>query len=100
MYVRVQNTPSVTTVHLLASAVFWIDTSMSGLQDSGCTNSVQSKRLHVLNVWREVQQLEEEINTMVSTDTTTATERCIKDIKVPHIAYYNNLDELYSLILK
>ncbi|XP_053188612.1 uncharacterized protein C6orf118-like [Scomber japonicus] len=57
------------------------NTSLSGLQDSSCTNSVQSKRLQVLNVWKEVQQLEVEINKMVSTVETTATERCIKDQK-------------------
>lgn len=73
---------------MLDCAPFWTDTdTLSGLQDSetanGCTNSVQSKRLQVLNVWKEVQLLEEEINKMVSTVTTTVTERCIKDLKVP-----------------
>ncbi|KAM7408939.1 hypothetical protein PAMA_002590 [Pampus argenteus] len=56
------------------------NTSLSGLQDGG-TDSVQSKRFQVLNVWKEVQQLEEEVNKMVSTVTTSATERCIKDLK-------------------
>ncbi|XP_038593146.1 uncharacterized protein C6orf118-like [Micropterus salmoides] len=59
-------------------------TSLSGLQDTeiSCTNSVRSKRLQVLNTCREIQQLEEEIKEkLVSTVTTTATERRIKDLK-------------------
>ncbi|KAE8280484.1 hypothetical protein D5F01_LYC21046 [Larimichthys crocea] len=60
--------------------------SLSELQDRGtaisCTTSVQSKRLHVVNVWREIQQLEEEIKEkMVPTAAATATERSIKDLK-------------------
>ncbi|XP_044071420.1 uncharacterized protein C6orf118-like isoform X2 [Siniperca chuatsi] len=60
--------------------------SLSRLQDRGtaigCTNCVQSKRLQVLNTWREIQQLEEEIKEkLVSTVTTTANERRIKDLK-------------------
>ncbi|XP_056252346.1 uncharacterized protein C6orf118-like isoform X1 [Seriola aureovittata] len=60
--------------------------SLSGLQDSGTaighTDSVQFKRLQVLNMWREIQQLEEEIKEkLVSTVTTTAIERRIKDLK-------------------
>ncbi|XP_022599642.1 uncharacterized protein C6orf118 homolog isoform X2 [Seriola dumerili] len=59
--------------------------SLSGLQDSGTaighTDSVQFKRLQVLNMWREIQQLEEEIKEkLVSTVTTTTTERRIKDL--------------------
>uniref|UniRef100_A0A4W6D397 Translin-associated factor X-interacting protein 1 N-terminal domain-containing protein n=1 Tax=Lates calcarifer TaxID=8187 RepID=A0A4W6D397_LATCA len=65
----------------------WTDVSLSGLQDSGTTrgttNSIQFKKLQVLNLWQEIQQLEEEIKErMVSTVTTTATERRIKEIKV------------------
>ncbi|KAG8000021.1 hypothetical protein GBF38_002142 [Nibea albiflora] len=61
--------------------------SLSELQDRGtaigCTASVQSKRLQVVNVWREIQQLEEEIKEkMVSTAAATATERSIKELKV------------------
>ncbi|XP_044229341.1 uncharacterized protein C6orf118-like [Thunnus albacares] len=79
---ELQNVPAIT--HPEDKDVQNTDT-LSGLQDSetanGCTNSVQSKRLQVLNVWKEVQLLEEEINKMVSTVTTTVTERCIKDLK-------------------
>ncbi|KAA8583939.1 hypothetical protein FQN60_015147 [Etheostoma spectabile] len=54
---------------------------VSGLQDS-CTNNLQSKRLQVLNTWREIQQLEEEIKEkLVSSVTTTATAGRIKDLK-------------------
>uniref|UniRef100_A0A8C4E322 Translin-associated factor X-interacting protein 1 N-terminal domain-containing protein n=1 Tax=Dicentrarchus labrax TaxID=13489 RepID=A0A8C4E322_DICLA len=61
-------------------------TSLSGLQDGGsaigCTGCLQSKRLQVLNMWREIRQLEEEIKEkLVSAATTTSTERRIKDIK-------------------
>lgn len=60
----------------------WTDTSLSELQDRE-TDTIQSKRLQVLNMWRELQQLEEEIKEkLVSTVTTTATERRIKDRKV------------------
>ncbi|XP_071337095.1 group XIIB secretory phospholipase A2-like protein isoform X2 [Trachinotus anak] len=56
--------------------------SLSGLQDTGHADSVQFKRLQVLNMWQEIQQLEEEIKEkLVSTVTTTATERRIKDLK-------------------
>ncbi|XP_076598740.1 uncharacterized protein C6orf118-like [Chaetodon auriga] len=62
------------------------NTSLSGLQDMGNaighTSSIQAKRLQVLNTWREIQQLEEEIKErLVSTATTAATERRIKDLK-------------------
>ncbi|XP_026211576.1 uncharacterized protein C6orf118 [Anabas testudineus] len=60
------------------------NTFLLGLQDSGTgiTDSVQAKRLQVLNMWRENQQLEEEIKEkLVSTAETTATERCIKVVK-------------------
>lgn len=65
-------------------SVFWTDTSLSGLQDGGtATNSVQYKRLQVLNMWSEIQQVEQEIKEkLVSTVTITATERRIKDLKV------------------
>ncbi|XP_029306230.1 uncharacterized protein C6orf118-like isoform X2 [Cottoperca gobio] len=57
------------------------NTCLSGLQDRG-TNSVQSKRLQVLNTWREIQHLEEEMKeTPVSSVTNMATERPIKDLK-------------------
>nr|XP_046257382.1 uncharacterized protein C6orf118-like [Scatophagus argus] len=63
-----------------------MNTSLSALQDReaaiGCTGSIRSKRLLVLNMWREIQQLEEEIEEkLVSIATTTATEKCIKDLK-------------------
>ncbi|KAM6997201.1 uncharacterized protein LKV04_005925 [Tautogolabrus adspersus] len=62
------------------------DPSPLKLGDKGtaidCTDGVQSKRLKVLNMWREVQQLEEEMKEkLVPTSTTTSTERCIKDKK-------------------
>lgn len=65
----------------------WTNVSLSGLRDTGTstsyTNSVQFKRLQVLNMWREIQQLEEEINEkLVCTVTTTATEKHIKVLKV------------------
>ncbi|TDH01143.1 hypothetical protein EPR50_G00177000 [Perca flavescens] len=57
------------------------NTYLSGLQDS-CTNNLQSKRLQVLNTWREIQQLEEEIKEkLVSSVTITATEGRIKHLK-------------------
>ncbi|XP_030298530.1 group XIIB secretory phospholipase A2-like protein isoform X2 [Sparus aurata] len=58
--------------------------SLSELPDTavGCSDSIQIKRLQVLNTWREIQQLEEELEEkLVSTSTTTATERRIKDLK-------------------
>ncbi|XP_073338507.1 uncharacterized protein C6orf118-like [Pagrus major] len=58
--------------------------SLSELPDSavGCSDSIQFKRLQVLNTWREIRQLEEEIEKkLVSTATTTATESRIKDLK-------------------
>lgn len=69
------------------SSAFWTDASLSGLQDrgtaTGCTDSVQSKGLQVLNMWREICQLEEEIKEkLVSAVTTTATERRTRDLKV------------------
>ena len=63
------------------------DAPLSGLRDggaaTGCADTVHSKRLQVLNTWREIRQLEEEIKEkLVSAATTTATERCIKELKV------------------
>ncbi|XP_065815382.1 uncharacterized protein C6orf118 [Labrus bergylta] len=59
------------------------DLASSKLGERGTAiNSVQSKRLQVLNVWREIQQLEEEMKEkLVPAATTTSTERCIKDKK-------------------
>ncbi|XP_059215655.1 uncharacterized protein C6orf118-like [Centropristis striata] len=59
------------------------NTSLTGLQGRGTgINNVQSKRLQVLDTWKEVQQLEEEIKKKpVSSATITATKRCIKDLK-------------------
>ncbi|XP_040905323.1 uncharacterized protein LOC121189355 isoform X2 [Toxotes jaculatrix] len=73
--------------------------SLSGLQDSGTavshTNSVQFKRLQVLNMWREIRQLEEEIKEkLVSTVTTTATERCITDVKKETVRLITSNDRL------
>lgn len=64
------------------------DASLSGRHDGGLdvghgSSSVQSKRLRVLNTWRENQQLEEDLKEMpVASVTTTAVQRCIKDLKV------------------
>ncbi|GAA6213937.1 uncharacterized protein C6orf118-like isoform X1 [Lates japonicus] len=73
--------------------------SLSGLQDIGTatdtTNSVQFKKLQVLNLWKEIQQLEEEIKERtVSTVTTTATERCIKEIKTQTMRLMASNDRL------
>ncbi|XP_058508133.1 uncharacterized protein C6orf118-like [Solea solea] len=73
--------------------------SLSGLQDSGTsvrhTNKVQLKRLQVLNMWREIQQLEEEIKEkLVSTDTTAATEKDIEDLKAETIRLIASNDRL------
>ncbi|KAK9541720.1 hypothetical protein VZT92_001742 [Zoarces viviparus] len=62
------------------------NTPLSGLHDRGTaighTSSVQSKRLQVSNTWRENQQLEEKLKEKpVSSVTTAATGRCIKDLK-------------------
>ncbi|KAM3836160.1 uncharacterized protein C6orf118-like [Diretmus argenteus] len=56
-------------------------------QDNGAdvfsTEMVQSKRLQVWDVWKEIQELEKEIKEkMVSKITTTDSERCIRDSKV------------------
>ncbi|XP_039995644.1 uncharacterized protein C6orf118-like isoform X2 [Xiphias gladius] len=73
--------------------------SLSGLRDSGSaishTNSVQFKRLQVLYMWTEIQQLEEEIKEkLVSTVITTATERCIKEIKTETMRLIASNDRL------
>ena len=49
----------------------------------GPLDRVQPHRRQVWDTWQEVQQLETEIrDTMVSTITTSAIERCIRDTKV------------------
>lgn len=60
------------------------NTCRSGLQDtmsvSGYFDSIQFKRLQVMNVWKEIKQLEEELEEkLVSTVTTTATKGHIRD---------------------
>lgn len=75
-----------TTVHHARPFFVWTDISLSELPDTavGCSDSIQIKRLQVLNTWREIRLLEEELEEkLVSTSTTTATERRIKDLKVP-----------------
>ncbi|XP_062257535.1 uncharacterized protein C6orf118-like [Platichthys flesus] len=64
------------------------DSAMKSLQDSDALtplshrDSVQVKRLQVLNMWREIRQLEEEIKEkLVCTVTTTAAEKHIKHLK-------------------
>lgn len=52
--------------------------------DNGCMSSVQSKRLQVLNTWSKIQQMEEEmVEKLVSSATTTAAQRRIRELKVP-----------------
>lgn len=57
------------------------------LQDSETfnrdSNSVWLKRRQVLEVWMEIQELEQDLKEkLVSTVTTTATEKHVKDLKV------------------
>lgn len=50
---------------------------------SGYFDSIQFKRLQVMNVWKEIKQLEEELEEkLVSTVTTTATKGHIRDQQV------------------
>uniref|UniRef100_A0A8D3A8F3 Translin-associated factor X-interacting protein 1 N-terminal domain-containing protein n=1 Tax=Scophthalmus maximus TaxID=52904 RepID=A0A8D3A8F3_SCOMX len=75
------------------------DSDMKRLRDTGTstsyTNSVQFKRLQVLNMWREIQQLEEEINEkLVCTVTTTATEKHIKVLKTEALRLIASSDRL------
>lgn len=72
---------------MLGPSCVWTDASLSGRRDrgaaSGCTGSVQSKRLQVFNSWSEIQQMEEDVTEkLVSTATTMAAERRIRDLKV------------------
>ncbi|MEQ2223841.1 hypothetical protein ILYODFUR_001236 [Ilyodon furcidens] len=65
----------------------WADTSLSRNEDSGAaidhTNIVQFRRLQVLNVLEEIQQLEGELHTkLASTVAAAASERRVKDLKV------------------
>nr|XP_020456616.1 uncharacterized protein LOC109960688 [Monopterus albus] len=67
---ELQNVPAISSPE---------DSDIQRLQDTGTVighiNSVQSKRLHVLDMWREIQQLEEEIKEqLVSAGTATGTE--------------------------
>ncbi|XP_074532419.1 uncharacterized protein C6orf118-like [Halichoeres trimaculatus] len=60
--------------------------SLSELRDRGtdisCTDNVQTRRLQVLSMWREIQLLEEEMKEkLVPAVAITATERCTKDVK-------------------
>ncbi|KAK2824143.1 hypothetical protein Q5P01_021318 [Channa striata] len=76
------------------------DSDMNRLQDSGTGNTscVQSKRLQVLNMWREIQQLEEEIKEkLVSTVTTTATESCIKVLQTEIMRLIASNDRLKTV---
>lgn len=60
----------------------WTDASLSGQQG----RDVQSKRLEVLNTWREITQLEDEIKErLVSPGRSTAMQRQHRDLKVPRI---------------
>ncbi|XP_030604673.1 uncharacterized protein C6orf118 [Archocentrus centrarchus] len=49
---------------------------------AGCTDTIQFRRLQVLDVWKEIKQLEEELEEkLVSTVTTTATKGYIRGQK-------------------
>ncbi|XP_069545910.1 uncharacterized protein C6orf118-like [Brachyistius frenatus] len=83
---RVQNELQNIPTSLRPEDIDMKNISPSGLQDSGtaigCADSIQFKRIQVLSAWKEIQELEEEIKEkLVSTVTTTATERRIKDRK-------------------
>lgn len=57
---------------------------------SGYSDSIQFKRLQVMNVWKEIKQLEEELEEkLVSTVTTTATKGHIRDQQVLHLASFH-----------
>lgn len=54
---------------------------------SGYSDSIQFKRLQVMNVWKEIKQLEEELEEkLVSTVTTTGH---IRDQQVLHLASFH-----------
>ncbi|KAM9726884.1 uncharacterized protein C6orf118-like [Menidia menidia] len=66
------------------------DTSLTGLQESatvtGHTDIVQIRRLQILNMRKEIQQLEFEIHEqLAAADTTAAAERHLKDLKTEMI---------------
>ncbi|XP_026165453.1 uncharacterized protein C6orf118 isoform X1 [Mastacembelus armatus] len=76
--------------------------SLSELQDNGTANShansVQSKRLQVLNAWREIQQLEEEIKEkLVSTIVTTATQKHIKVLKTETVRLNTSNEQMKTI---
>ncbi|XP_068597697.1 uncharacterized protein C6orf118-like [Brachionichthys hirsutus] len=79
---ELQNVPAVTGPEdsdLKRRAIcVWTDASV--VPDA--TSSVRSKRLQVVKTWREIQQLEGEIEEkLVSADTIAATQRRVKDVK-------------------
>ncbi|XP_071754142.1 uncharacterized protein C6orf118-like [Centroberyx gerrardi] len=71
-------------------------------QDDGTVfvrrDGVQSMRLQVWNVWKEIQQLEKEIEEkMVSATTTTATQRRIRDSKTEIMRLIASNDRLKTI---
>ncbi|XP_041865904.1 uncharacterized protein C6orf118-like isoform X2 [Melanotaenia boesemani] len=75
---------------------------LSRLQDSGSaishTSIIQIRRLQVLNVRKEIQELEDEINEkLVSAVTTAATERHIKDLKTEVMKLVASNDRLRTI---
>ncbi|KAM4591829.1 uncharacterized protein PAE49_018922 isoform 2-T2 [Odontesthes bonariensis] len=76
--------------------------SLTRLQGSGTVfghaDVVQCRRLQVLNVWKEIQQLEMEFRErLVSTDTTAATERRVKDVKTETVKLLASNDRLRTV---
>ncbi|XP_008320498.1 uncharacterized protein C6orf118 isoform X3 [Cynoglossus semilaevis] len=78
-----------------------VETDFSMLQDSETfnrdSNSVWLKRRQVLEVWMEIQELEQDLKEkLVSTVTTTATEKHVKDLKKETMRLIVSNDRLKS----
>ncbi|MED6289332.1 hypothetical protein CHARACLAT_001730 [Characodon lateralis] len=78
------------------------NTSLSRNEDSGAaidhTNIVQFRRLQVLNVLEEIQQLEGELHTkLASTVAAAASERRVKDLKTETIKLIASNDRLRTI---
>lgn len=66
---------------------------------NGAMNSVQSKRLQVFNTWSEIQQMEEEIvEKLVSSATTAAAQRGVRELKVPLCLTWQSTCHVRSLL--
>ncbi|XP_024860964.1 eisosome protein 1 [Kryptolebias marmoratus] len=93
---ELQNTPAIKDLEgsIIKTA------SLSELQDSetAADNPVQFKRLQVLNAWKEIRELEEEIREkLVSAVTTAATERRVKDVETERIKLIASNDRLRTI---